>query len=246
MSRNEVLLPPKQRRNSAAVRQALALASGLAGSATLAYRSMMNPSNARLVDRVIRAAHEQKNIDVTSTTAIPNTNVGTLVLLNATTQGTTGSSRTGRRFKMERLQIDGLYLSQSALSYEDVLRVVVVYDKEPRGGAFTTTDLFENNTFGTIQCTSPLRFDNLDRFQVLADRLLIWATPTTVTAPAGLRVYARFHLDIGLGQVVKCYNTSAGTVADIDEGSLYLVQVTNQTANVPDVTVNTRVTFRDL
>lgn len=231
-------------RLSQSARQALALASGIGGSVAKSYFAA--PASQRLVSSVIRAAHEQKNIDTSFNTTPPNTNVGTLLLLNGTTQGSTGNSRSGRRFKMERLQIKMEVLSQNNADYEDLFRVMVIYDKECRGAAFTSSDLFSVNTFGVFQCTSPINFDNLDRFTIIDDKLLKWHADTTLTAPTLQRVYGRYTLDVPLNKLVKCFNTSAGTIADIDEGSLYLFYITNQTTNIPNPGGVARVVFRDL
>lgn len=237
---------PTQRRNSAAVRQALALASGLGGSALGGVRALYNGSNQRLVNQAVRAAHEPKNADTYNQGTMVNTNVGTPYLLNGTSQGSGGTNRTGRQFRMERLELRMTFSSASTQTYTDLIRVMVVLDKESRGAAPTTAEILENTTFGLGVLTSPYNFNNTSRFSILHDAY-VEIRPAVLVAGAPEATYAVHTLKLNLGnRRVKCYNTNTGTVSDIDEGSLYVISHGAQTAALANISCYSRLVFRDM
>ncbi len=232
----------RRRPNSFSAKQALALASGLTGAARQAFNTSFSPSARSLVNTAVKMAREPKNIDYYGTANFTNNNTGVPLILNATSQGSGGTNRTGRRFKMESLRLRLLVATNPAVTTGDIVRVMVVHDREARGAAPTTAQLLERTTFGVDLCTSPVNFDNTERFQYLYDKVIALEPQPA----ASFTTYTSIPIDMKLGQTVRCYNTSVGTVADIDEGSLYLILWAIQTTNSPFYVVNSRVTFRDL
>jgi hypothetical protein len=242
-----------QRRQYTA-QQALALASGLSGASSAAGRAIYNAlptfSERRIVDQAIRSAHEVKNIDVQGLAQVfTNVSAPLTFLLNPTTQGTTGTSRTGRKFKMESLRISALTQSPSNTIQDDVYRFIVFVDKDCRGAAPTVADVLQFTTFGVTEIVSPRNIDNMSRFRVLYDK--VQPIHPSIGAPTGVAGSVQipmisWNVEIPLNTVVRCYNTSVGTIADIETNSVYMMAFAISTTNLSTLNFISRIKFRDL
>lgn len=230
-------------RNANFARQALSLATG--AGATLAKRYYSNPQV--LVANAVRASHEPKNVDIYGANNLVNTNAGLTYTLNATTQGSGGTNRTGRTFQMYSLRLRYQLYTNSARTYSDQVRVTLVFDKEARGALPSVGDIYQRTTYGADLTFSPFNFDNKDRFNILYDEIHDLLPSVLLSAGVLTNDIHTFEKDINLGRrKVRCYNTSAGTIADIDEGSLFLFITGNQTAAMPGFAYSSRLIFRDL
>lgn len=194
-------------------------------------------TTASIVKRAVKAAHELKNYDVSLTNA-GNGVLMTSVLLNPISQGSTAVQRTGRDVIIENVQISG-FMQASAVNSADYIRTMLVWDKECRGAAFVAADLFEVAT-NNESATSPIKFDNIHRFKILADKK--WVVESKTATQSGL---TKFTLNHKVGLKTHYYNTSAGTIADIDSGSLYWVVCCANGASLTDCYA-ARTTFRDV
>jgi hypothetical protein len=84
------------------------------------------------------------------------------------------------------------------------------------------------------------------RFQILADDLVLVpnrTSPTTTTSNLTRVVHKR---DIPLGWNTHYYNTNAGTVADIDSGSITMFMISLTAVKVTSYWYSARLLFRDL
>jgi len=194
-----------------------------------------------------RAVHEPKNVDITTSFNISGSTIN-VTLLNACNQGITGNTRTGRQIELNHLRLNLGYF-RSTSSPVDTIRVLVIYDRECRGSSPGNTDLFANTTFGFGQLLSAYNFDNVPtRFKILMDELYD-SNATVTTGLAGTAwVSNNFTVkrEIKLKGKTHFYNTSGSGVVDIDSGSIYLVHVGALTTNTSNVTVDSRIVFRDL
>jgi hypothetical protein len=200
------------------------------------------------VDRLIRAVHEPKNLDLQ---VIGQTLSGTAYyesLLNGCAQGTGASNRQGRKTKMQALKLR-FALSLSGQQDYDLIRVMVVMDRECRGTSFGSSDLLTVNTFGTAQVLSSWNFDNVpSRLKVLMD----YTVPMNplVSASATNAAWAPLlhfqEVVIPLNQVVHYYDASSGGIAGIDSNALWLFVVGTLNANESYLNFDSRVIFRDL
>lgn len=202
---------------------------------------------AMTVPRVLRAANELKNLDTTGSGALSGTAYN-LYPLNNITQGATGNTRTGRMVMAEAIRI-GLILTLNSANIYDFVRIIVVFDKECRGSSLGSSDILTSNSFGTEQIISSYNFDNVpSRCNILHDEVVplhhFVATNATNTAWAG-GIFSRvFHVPVK--RRVHYYNTSAGTIADIDSGSLSLFVMGSSGSNESTLSLDVRHTFRDL
>lgn len=157
------------------------------------------------------------------------------LLLNGCQRGTDVSNRVGREIMMTSVQISTQIRAAFASAVGTTIRLMLVYDRFPQGASFSGGELIEGaETFG-------LRVpDYRKRFKVLKD---VWVDLNPDGASTMVKTVT-FYLPIKKRTV---YNTgSAGTIADIENGALYLFCPT-----VPDATVTfttygqSRVRFTD-
>lgn len=184
---------------------------------------------------------EKKGMDTALTIAGPiiattNTNADAFVL-NLIQAGTGSWNRVGRKVHLKSVRLLGaasyIYSSQTTTAdfEEAVLRMVVVWDKQPSGGALPTFETIFGTTdqSGTeaSNVLAPPRYDNMDRFQVLRDCRIV-APVETVTAAAGTgnRVIKKVSFDeylkLGDREVVFGGQTVPMTIADVSTGALYV------------------------
>jgi hypothetical protein len=251
MAFNAVFNPATQRQ-----RNTRALAHGAAYAAGMMARNLVTGiprglSSKNAVDRVIRQTHEPKNVDLTGFTNLSSSS-STSYLLNATTQGVTGSgSRTGRQILLESIRLDLNFLNNTAAAYDEV-RAILVWDNEPRGSAVAIGDVLSNTTFGAPQLASAYNFDNVapggKRLQILMDKRysLQAKVQTGLTGAVYAVDFKNTTHNIRLNKKTHYYNTSNGTIADIDSGSLYLFLIGFLTSAVSNVAIDSRVVYRDI
>lgn len=187
---------------------------------------------------------EVKFIDVGI--ALTPTTTGVVQLMNGSVPGTTATTRVGQKIQMTSIEVD-LYYANSSTNLggaggvlgSNAVKIALVYDKQANGAAPTWANVFE----AAVSANAPFthrEIDFLDRFDVLA-------TFKGSIDQAG----SLYYLD---GRYVKVmldvrYNTgTAGTVADIMSGSLYLVAACQTAADAasPTIVGRCRVRFHDM
>ena len=109
--------------------------------------------------------------------ATTNTNAGIFVV-NLIAPGTGSFNRVGRKVNLSSARIKGsVQLSSTADGTTgnftgNNLRMVVVWDKQPSGTIPSFSDIFGLTDQAGTEATSyldPIRYDNMDRFQILRD-----------------------------------------------------------------------------
>lgn len=183
---------------------------------------------------------EKKGVDTDLTLApiISTTNTnGSAFVLNLVQAGTGSWNRVGRKIQLQSVRLKGSVISAYAPSattgdlYDQLVRMVVVWDKQPSGGAIPAYDTVFGRTLqdGSEICqfNDNLRFDNMDRFQVLRDVILdtaVGATPPIGGTTNLVRNLIPFDEFIKLNnrEVVFSGQSSPMTIADISTGALYV------------------------
>lgn len=203
---------------------------------------------------------EAKCVDLTSTlvtqafaTTTPRT------LLNGTVPGNAMQNRLGRRIRMKSIHIQGVILQSQngAAPVDDFIHWVLVYDSQPNGAAFAFSDLFQSTDNAGTSASGAYSFLNMSnskRFKVLRHKSMKLETigvgsdqpaqeSTDFTKVTTVNEY------VPLNGLVTQYNTgTAGTVADIQTGSLYLLTygVSGAADYQYSLSYNTRLRFEDL
>jgi len=181
---------------------------------------------------------EKKGMDtelaVNPVLATTNTN-GAAFVLNLVQQGTGSWNRVGRKIYMTSARLRGQFTHFSAPNSEtagyegNYVRMVVVYDKQPSGGAIPSFDTVFGTTdqsgSETTDILDPIKYDNMSRFRVLRDTVL---TSNVTAAPetAGSQWIAHYPFDeyIKLGKMETVFSGQSDpmTIADISTGALYV------------------------
>lgn len=202
---------------------------------------------------------EKKAVDV-STTVIEFNTTGAKVLLNGTIPGNGIQNRLGRKIRMSSVQIQGMIIDTAGYAgVEEFCHLMLVYDSQCNGAAFAIADFMQScDVAGTL--TSGTSFDfvnmsNSERFKVLRHQRMHFTK-----SAAGTQAVSRDTSDYLYGTSVDWfvklknmpvqYNTgTAGTIADLQTGALYLVTLSNAvtaTSANHQLAFGARVRFTDM
>ncbi len=191
--------------------------------------------------------------------ATVSTNADSFVL-NAVEPGNGSYNRIGRKIFNKTVRLKGIatYTYADATTTEDlqggVLRMIVVWDKQPTGvlpnydaivgrtdqGGIETSDVLDN-----------LRYDNTARFQILRDTVIA-CNPMVNPAPTagtGNRVFMRYpfdeFIDLKNRTTVFSGDSDPVTIADISSGGLYVYwRAQTSTNNIEDFAIDAESSSR--
>lgn len=140
------------------------------------------------------------------------------VLLNTCAQGDDISSRDGNDVWLT--SVSGMVTYNAGDSY-NVVRTLIVFDKQPDGNAFTQGDLIQGTTpADIIEPLRAIRKDSFKRFKILYDKVL---TLHTYQPTKTIRFRIPVHKQIK-------YTGSAAGIGTIMTGALWLVMISDSTA----------------
>lgn len=175
---------------------------------------------------------------------------GVLTLLNGCVAGSQNYNRIGRKILMKSLQLRLIVAASTPLASVDSLcRIIIVYDKQTNGAAPTVANILQSQNITGVNSSSAtdmVNLDNRDRFTILRDIVFALAgqSTTATQAIAGgptvkeINEYIRLNLD-------TVFNAgTAGTIGDIQSGSLYMLTI-GTVAGFAAVG-STRVRFSDM
>jgi len=151
-------------------------------------------------------------------------------VLNQVPQGTTATTRIGRKIKMTKLRIKGQLTSFAGNTASTVCRLALVYiPKLDR----TTTTMAPHNVIWTAQHPNSQRFlNNSDRFKVLREWVYVIKGDSAVATNSD----SSFNIDEMVDVNRKTSWTIAdvsGTFDDMEEGALCLYGQSTQTSATP-------------
>lgn len=222
----------------------------------------------RQMQTALRRIAEKKGMD-TALTLNPiistTTTNGSAFVLNLIQQGAGSWQRVGRKVNLTSVRLRGTFVfsyANEAVTGSlggNTVRMVVVWDKQPSGGAIPTFDSIFGVTdqTGTESCTflNPIKYDNMDRFSVLRDCVVdmspeVDAGGGTVNACTQMASFDEY-IKLGNKEVVFLGQSSPMTIADISTGAIYVYfRVLQNVAGVAEVQVFTnsfaRVRYTDL
>jgi len=224
--------------------------------------------SAKAAQSLRSAVMEKKGMDTAislasgSVTNTTNDNSASFVL-NLIQQGAGSWNRVGRKVTLKSLRIQGqiqcnIYPSAtSGILVDNIVRMVVVWDKQPSGAAIPRFDDIFGVTAqdGTESCPNiycPPRYDNMDRFRVLRDICYEFDPESSVTTGTINGTLKSVHVDEYLKlsdlEVVFSGQSSPMTIADISSGALYCYfRAFNNTAtsNQALLAANARIRYTD-
>lgn len=191
--------------------------------------------------KAISARDELKYIDIEELYFQPNypATGNIAVCLNTCTQGTTVNTRIANRIRQKRLMIRGHIDNSAGTTPEDcIIRLIVFRAKQSNNAQMNWGLLMQDvNYFHSMR-----RMEHKRRFKVYFDQTFTMKASTDASAQSTLP----FKINIPLKNTVV-YNGNAGTYADIERNSLWMIAVTSvaTAANNPYIYYSSRVTFYD-
>jgi len=158
--------------------------------------------------------------------------------LSACVQGTTPSTRVGRRITIRRLDYI-LFVYPSGTGVVDHVAVAFVLDRQPNGGAFNTTDYLSSSSSQSLP--NPNEYD---RFSTVAryDQTLVGSSVVGTANPIP-SIMESLPLNINVG-----FNAgNAGTIGDIQTNALWIYLIGSNAAGAtnPKCSGTVRVWYTD-
>jgi len=148
-------------------------------------------------------------------------------------EGSGPDDRTGRNIRMNSLEVRGfihLDATNAAGRAQTLARIMLIYDRQPNGAAPAITDVLQDST-GATSTFVGLNLNNKDRFIVLRDRQVLLpqlgvagVPPGTVTNANELNLDKTYNIHeyIKLSGLEQTFKASAGAVADLSTGGLFI------------------------
>jgi len=161
---------------------------------------------------------------------------GATNLMNGLVPGTDASTRIGRKVTIKSIYVRWTFQLGAGSTGGASHRILIVYDKQANATAPGITDILTSNDFNQTNNLS-----NRDRFVTVADVLVDPISATGEFARSGV-IYKKVNLE-------TMFNAgSAGTIADITSGSLYIVVAQSGTIATTASTflARTRVRYTDV
>lgn len=180
-------------------------------------------------------ANERKFIDTATTHVITAgaITMNTGILLNACVQGTTATTRIGRKIRMKSIFIRAEARMNSLSTGGGDIRLLVIYDKQTNAALATSTDVLQANDF-----VSPNNLANKDRFVTIMDKYMHIDTNNFGCS-------AMWYKKIDLETMFN--NGNAGTITDITTGSIiiFVGQMGGVLTNAAQLRTYSRIRYDD-
>lgn len=157
-------------------------------------------------------------------------------LLNGVQSGSTATTRIGRKMVMKSILLRYSASLAATSTGGSPVRVLVVYDKQANAAAPAITDILLADDF-----ESPNNLSNRDRFVTIFDHI---TQPISIQNNYSVAdtLYKKLNLE-------TMFNTgSAGTIADITSGSVYLLTSQDGSIGTANASIQlyTRIRFDDV
>ena len=189
----------------------------------------------KVMPRVIRRGSssrvEFKAVDTSVNIACDTT--GAVALLNGIARGDDINERVGRRVVLRSIEMRVQSVVTATTGVDQNHRVLIVYDRQTNATALTVADVLT-----AVDINSPRNLTNRSRFKIIYDSL----HHLNASGESGAHKVLDWYKPLWLP--VTFNSGDAGTVADIQTGSLYLVVVGNRSAGADAGAVGGRFRVR--
>ncbi len=180
----------------------------------------------------IEKQREKKFVDKDAQDSSSNTITITPITLIG--QGDSASSREGNKIVLTSLQMKYTF-KQSTAAIATRCRVMLVLDKQTNGAVFTAGELLQSTSLGTA-IVSPLNLDGAFRFKVLYNKV------HTLSSEGSVVQYSEMFKKMN---IQARYSGSGGAQSNILSSGLYIVHLSDESSNTPNISYFTRVRFID-
>lgn len=163
-----------------------------------------------------------------------------MTVLNVLGSGTGYSERLGNKVSNQSLAVEADFALAQTDASAAVIRVLVIYDRQPNGAFPAIADLLSNNSSATVTFNSAISIPYRDRYAVLRD------TQLPLDPGSGLSRHFECYIKRPLQSSFK--STAYTDVRDIGAGALYLVAFYVQLygTTVPTISnVHSRLRYTD-
>lgn len=170
-------------------------------------------------------------------TQVPTTGA----LVSGIAQGTTGSSRVGRRITVSGINIKGYFHHAEASSHSQGV-FYVIWDKACNGANPVISDIFAASV-GSQATTEMRNLDHVDRFQVLARKVV-----QMYGGAAGSSTVGNFEINLKNLKIPVSYDATTGAITDLSTSNIFLVAGSNTsgTATAVDINGYCRIRYYDM
>lgn len=179
------------------------------------------------------------------------TAAASIVLQNGVAQSALVSSATtriGNEVRMTSFQLKGRILRDPTELASQTVRLILVYDKAPKGTAVTFGEVLQVNTLGNVSNVPYAPYNNDyagNRLKILYDKMYTlspncpdaWNTATALPPGVDVTTISGYgpcekliKFKIRLDKKTNYGLATGGTIADIASGALYLLFVGSETA----------------
>lgn len=176
--------------------------------------------------------------DITNNFTVANLFVGgtttaQLQLCNGVAQGTTANTRLGRRIIMRSIMLRCVLAKAPTQTQESPVRLMLVYDQQTNGTALTAAQVLQTDAIYGLT-----NLDNSNRFKILFDKHFKMGSVSDTSI--NYRKFMKINLP------VQFNSGSAGTVGDIQTGSVYILAWSPQIGvAIPIGGISVRIRFSD-
>ncbi len=189
---------------------------------------------------------EDKKFDVDGSGGTTITSTPTVVNLSNIAQGNDYNNRSGDSILGQAIEFRAIVVSNAAVA-GNLIRVMVVVDRENHGADIVMGDVLQGGTSPLIQ---PVLATSANRFEILYDELISAPTPGVGLATSGSSTTYLSTFVVPPALIRKWnkhikYTSSAGADASNWENAIFLLAVSNQASNGPTLNYTFRLHFTD-
>jgi len=175
---------------------------------------------------------EFKAVDILTQSSNP-TSVASVSFINGLALGDNSFNRDGQQVEFKKIQVN-YHISQHASATRTIVRCLCIWIHRPNAVAFAIADLLHNPT----NVNSFYERGNTGNIRVLHDR--------TYTFTAGALQFRTGRINTKIDKKSR-YVTAAtgGAATDIEQGSCWLIFLSNEATNTPTCAWDSRCYFID-
>lgn len=188
---------------------------------------------AKMAGKALAMLNTEEKVFQLSATTTPTVATASVDPLFYPAQGTNNTERIGNNCKVTTIAIRAhLALDPLSPTNYETIRILLVKDNQSNGVQALLTDVIQSNTVIALRTLGKSK-----RFDVLVDRTV---TLSSNRNPAQMtEIYKKYVFN-------PQFNGNTGTVADIQQGNLFLITMsTHSGANPPTIVYNSRIRFID-
>lgn len=178
-----------------------------------------------------------ENVDVTT-----NILSGGVIFssLNLIPQGTTDTTRIGRKCTIKRIMMRGIMTNSAAADDGDVVRIIIYHDKQCNGTAATAVMILE-----TADVKAFRNLDNSKRFTIIKDWYTAWNSHSLDVAGSGFAITRRTLSFYKNCSIPLTFDNTTGALTEIRDNNIGILFISQQ-ADDTNLEWTSRISFSDV